>query len=226
MFTGIVQEIGTIRQIDSSGQVFRLHLGCTFSALTLGESIAVDGVCLTVAHCTAEGWAADATAETLARTTLGARRAGDRVHLERALRPIDGMGGHYVTGHVDAVGKVALVDKRSDGRFVAIRVPVALAGFIAEKGSVAVDGVSLTINGVTDLSDACQFDLMLIPHTLEQTTLGRRGAGEAVNIEVDILARYAARLAIAPTAPGADSRSNARILAVLERQGYMRGHGA
>ncbi|HXX66518.1 MAG TPA: riboflavin synthase, partial [Polyangiaceae bacterium] len=158
--------------------------------LELGESIAVDGACLSVDAIGSDGFEVDASGETLARTTLGQLRPGARVHLERALRVGDRLGGHFVSGHVDGLGR--LVERRPLGEAVwmALRIPRELARFVAEKGSITIDGVSLTVNAVTgDL-----FEIVLIPHTLAKTKLGALQADDPVNVEVDLMARYAARL--------------------------------
>jgi len=161
--------------------------------LALGESIAVDGACLSVVSITGSGFEADASGETLARTTLGRLAPGERVHLERALRASDRLGGHFVTGHVDGVGTMIERRPAGDATWMAFRVPRELARFVAEKGSIAVDGVSLTVN----LVEGDRFEVTLIPITLEKTKLGALEVGAAVNLEVDVVARYVARLASA-----------------------------
>jgi riboflavin synthase len=193
MFTGLVAMTGTLTAVRSRSEVgARLSIRARFEdgPLALGESIAVHGACLTVDALVTDGFEADASAETLARTTLGALVADSPVHLERALRAADRMGGHLVTGHVDGVG--ALVERRDlgDAVWMAFRAPGELAKFIATKGSIAVDGVSLTVNAV----DGERFEVAIIPHTLDKTTLGMLAPGERVNLEVDLIARYVARL--------------------------------
>ena len=201
MFTGIVTAQGAL--IERSGEdVLRLTVESPYPAgdIALGASIAHDGVCLTVVEVApaANGarYAVEVSPETLARTTLGERRTGDRLNLERALKVGDELGGHIVQGHVDGVGEI--VERADERGWMRLRVkaPLELARFIAEKGSIAVDGVSLTVNAV----DGPAFDLMVIPHTAEVTTLSRLCAGLRVNLEVDIMARYAARLAEAAPA--------------------------
>ena len=157
------------------------------SALEIGESVAVNGVCLTVRTRTAEGFVADLSRETLARTTLGALRSGDLVNLERSLRLGDRLGGHFVFGHVDAVGEIRTLAPEGDGQRLVVRVPPDFAGFVCDKGSVAVDGISLTMCDST----ADEFAVALIPHTVEVTNLGSRRVGDRVNLEADMLARYA-----------------------------------
>jgi riboflavin synthase len=192
MFTGLITAMGTLAAREPRGPGARLTLNARFEdgPLALGESIAVSGACLTVDAITAGGFEVDASAETLARTTLGGLRVGGTVHLERALRAADRMGGHVVTGHVDGVG--SLLERRPVGESVALvfKVPAELAPFVAEKGSITVEGVSLTVNGV----GADCFDVTIIPHTLEKTHLGRLKPGDPVNLEVDLIARYVGRL--------------------------------
>lgn len=202
MFTGLVEEIGKLSRIDRRGPSARLAIGMHAQPLQLGESVAVDGVCLTVDRITPEGFEADASAETLARTTLGGLGPGARVHLERAT-PLGGrMGGHIVAGHVDGLGRVTELRPVGEARRLSLRLPAELAPYVAEKGSIALDGVSLTLNGVVDEAAGSVVDLVLVPHTLGATKLGALRAGDAVNVEVDVLARYVARQ-LALRAPGA-----------------------
>jgi riboflavin synthase len=193
MFTGIIQAVGTIAALEPRGGDVRLRIAT--GALELhdvrrGDSIAVSGVCLTAVELPGDGFWADVSGETLARTTLGGLCAGDRVNLEKALTPSTPLGGHLVSGHVDGVGQV--LERSAAARSVRFRIeaPAALARYIAEKGSVCVDGVSLTVNAV----DGAVFDLNIVPHTLQATTLEAWQAGRAVNIEVDLIARYLERL--------------------------------
>lgn len=193
MFTGIIQAIGTIAAVDPRGGDLRLRIDC--GALDLGgvarsDSIAVSGVCLTAIELGARQFAADVSRETLACTTLGALRVGDAVNLEKALRVGDALGGHLVAGHVDGVGHV--LDVRDDARSQRWRftAPAELARYIASKGSICIDGVSLTVNEV----DGASFGVNLIPHTVAMTTFGQRRPGAAVNLEVDLLARYVERM--------------------------------
>lgn len=193
MFTGIVQAIGTVSTLATHGRDRRLGVqveGPAFDGLALGESVCVSGVCLTVAALAAPLFQADLSAETLAHSTLGELKEGGRVNLERALTPSARLGGHLVSGHVDGVGHV--LERVADGRSLGFRIeaPVALARYIAAKGSICVDGVSLTVNRV----DGSRFEVNVIPHTLEHTTLGALASGARVNLEVDVLARYLERL--------------------------------
>jgi riboflavin synthase len=190
MFTGLVQQIGRVREVRRGGGGAALWIDAQLGALDMGESIAVDGACLTVKAMDAAGFRADASAETLAKTTLGDRRGGDPVHLERALRLGDRLGGHLVTGHVDGVGRMVERAGLGDSEKVVFEVPRDLARFIAPKGSVTVDGVSLTVNGVA----GNRFDVVLVPYTRQETTFDRRPTGARVNIETDVLAKYVARL--------------------------------
>jgi riboflavin synthase len=210
MFTGLIAATGVLAAREPRGPGARLSLSAAFDdgPFTLGESIAVDGVCLSVDAITRTGFEADASAETLARTTLGGLSPGAVLHLERSLRAGSLIGGHLVTGHVDGVG--ALVSRAPVGEAVAMvfRVPPELARYVAEKGSIAVDGVSLTVNAVdsrarsaahatnetTAANAANTFDVMIIPHTLAKTKLGALRPGDPVNLEVDLVARYVARL--------------------------------
>ena len=193
MFTGIIQSVGTIAAVEVKGGEARVRIetnNLNMSGVTIGDSIAVSGVCLTAVDVSAPGFTADVSGETLARTTLGRRRAGDPVNLEKALTLTTPLGGHLVSGHVDGVATV--VSRREAGRSVLfrIKVPETLARYIAEKGSVCVDGVSLTVNTV----HGAAFEVNIVPHTLVETTLGKLKVESEVNLEVDILARYLERL--------------------------------
>ena len=187
MFTGIVEELGTVLAIEAHGLGVRARIGATavLAGAERGDSTAVDGCCLTVVEL-GDGWfEADVSDESLRRTTLGARQAGDRVNLERPLLVTDRLGGHIVQGHVDAVGEVAapVPDLR-------IRMPEDLRRYVIEKGSITVDGVSLTVVQATDDG----FTVAVIPHTAEVTTLGAKQPGDTVNLEVDLIAKYTERL--------------------------------
>lgn len=193
MFTGIVQAIGHIARIEARGGDSRLVIGAAsldLSDVAIGDSIAVGGVCLTAVALDGATFAADVSVETLSRTTLGTLREGAPVNLEKALRLADRLGGHLVSGHVDGVGRVIAVTPEARSQRWTFEVPRELARYIAAKGSVCIDGVSLTVNEV----DGARFGVNLIPHTLEVTTFGERRVGDAVNIEVDLVARYVERL--------------------------------
>lgn len=193
MFTGIVQAVGTVRRLERQGGGARLTVdaaGLDLADAMIGESIAVAGVCLTVTVLDAGSFGADVSAESLARTTLGGLDAGARVNLERALRVGDRLGGHLVTGHVDGVGETLSLEPEGPSRRLALRLPPELAEYVAEKGSLTVDGVSLTVNRVAGAECA----INLVPHTLSATTLGALEPGQDANLEVDLVARYVARL--------------------------------
>ena len=197
MFTGLVQEIGEIRAIEPRGAPgsadVRLVVGFRDiepERLPLGASICVDGVCLTVTSLDAGNFAADVSGETLRVTTLGARKVGSRVNLEPSLRAGDSLGGHWVSGHVDGVAEVVSTARDARSLAVTLAAPALLARYIARKGSVTLDGVSLTVNSV----EGVNFSINLIPHTLEVTTLGRLEPGVRLNLEIDLLARYVERL--------------------------------
>ena len=198
MFTGIVTDIGEVIAMQPAGEgLHRLKVACGYdrASITDGASIACSGVCLTVVGRGEENsrtwFAADAAAETLKVTTVGRWRPGTKINLERALKHGDELGGHMVSGHVDGLAKVLSREDGSDSARFTLRAPSALSRFVATKGSVTLDGVSLTVNTVQDHD----FSVLIIPHTLKVTTLGMLQAGDAVNLEVDMLARYAARLA-------------------------------
>ena len=200
MFTGIVTAIGTIASADQRGDLrLRIEAPLDPARIAIGASIACSGVCLTVVERGGEAGAAwfdvDVSGETVSRTRPGMWEAGEKLNIEPSLRVGDELGGHIVTGHVDAVGEVTLSDNVGDSVRLAIRTPHEIAAFIAEKGSITVDGVSLTVNDVRDRPDgACDFLLNIIPHTGEVTTLGELGVGDHVNLEIDVLARYLKRM--------------------------------
>lgn len=191
MFTGIVIAAGTVAGLERRGEGARVRVDWTDAGLLAeGDSICVSGVCLTAVGTASDGFSADLSAETLARTSLGMLAIGSRVNLEPALRADGRLGGHFVTGHVDGLGRL---DESINGAGASrwrISAPASLMRYIAEKGSITVDGVSLTVNAVTGVG----FEVTLIPHTLAVTTLGERRSGDALNLEVDLLARYLARL--------------------------------
>ena len=196
MFTGLVAGVGTVVSIDPIGDSHDCRIAVAtppgfLDTAVSGASIACAGCCLTAVELLPERFAVDASAETLALTTLGAWRPGTRINLERSLRMGDELGGHIVSGHVDGLGHLRDAAPEAGSLRLRFVVPPALARFIARKGSVAVDGVSLTVNAVA----ADGFDVNIIPHTAAATTLGALAAGDPVNIEIDMLARYVARLA-------------------------------
>ena len=199
MFTGIVSDIGTVRSVKQAGDT-RVVIACGYhtAGIDLGASISCSGVCLTVVDKSPPGepgwFAVDVSGETRSRTAEGQWAEGRRLNLERALRLGDELGGHIVTGHVDGVGEVIGVSPDGDSSRIEIKVPAALSPFIAGKGSVTVDGVSLTVNDVVDGPDRTVARLNIIPHTQGATTLGDLAPGQAVNIEIDVLARYLQRM--------------------------------
>jgi riboflavin synthase len=193
VFTGIIQSVGSIASIESKGtdSRVRIHTGkLPLDDVAPGDSIAVNGVCLTAVELPGDGFWADVSGETLSRTTFADIRQGSRVNLEKALTPTTHLGGHLVSGHVDGIGEV--VERSDAGRSVKfrIRAPSELARYIATKGSICVDGISLTVNAV----DGSIFDLNIVPHTLAETTMDDYQTGSRVNLEVDVIARYLERL--------------------------------
>jgi riboflavin synthase len=200
MFTGIVTAVGTIASVEQRGDL-RVRIACPFDPATIaiGASIACSGVCLTVVErggqAGAAWFAVDVSAETVSRTAHGMWHEGQRVNREPSLRVGDELGGHIVSGHVDAVGRVADWQPEGDSTRLTVRAPAELAPFIAAKGSIAIDGVSLTVNEVDDRADgSVDFGINLIPHTSEVTTLGELAQGSEVNLEIDTVARYLRRL--------------------------------
>ncbi|HEU0305845.1 MAG TPA: riboflavin synthase [Lysobacter sp.] len=193
MFTGIIEGLGRIAALEARGGDVRLHVDVgtlPFDAVQLGESIAVNGVCLTVVEFDATSFAADASNETLSLTTLGALRVDAPVNLERAMRPTDRLGGHLVSGHVDGVGRVVSITEDARAQRWRFAAPAPLLRYVAKKGSICVDGVSLTVNEV----DAEGFEVALIPHTVSHTAFAQAKPGDAVNLEIDLVARYVERL--------------------------------
>lgn len=188
MFTGLVQTIGVLRSRRQQSEGMRFEINCDFTdgELKKGESIAVDGVCITVEDLNDRGFQFTASSETLSRSTLGDKKAGQKVHLERALRAGDRLGGHIVQGHVDGTGRVMQLVRRGSGVELTIEIPEDLRRYVVEKGSVAVQGVSLTVAGV----ESRLATFALIPETLKTTYLGQLKIGDVVNLEVDILAKY------------------------------------
>ncbi|HET9485569.1 MAG TPA: riboflavin synthase [Xanthomonadales bacterium] len=193
MFTGIIQAVGAIASVDDRGGDVRLVLDAgafPLDDVAIGDSIAVSGVCLTVVGRGGALLEFDVSNETLACTTLGQRRPGDAVNLEKALRLADRLGGHLVSGHVDGVARVLAIEPDARAQRWRFALPASLARYVAAKGSICIDGVSLTVNAVDDAG----FDVALIPHTIAATTFRDRRAGDDVNLEVDLVARYLERL--------------------------------
>ena len=195
MFTGIITDIGTVRSAEQRGDL-RLVIETAFDLATvdLGASIACSGVCLTVVDKGLDWFAVDVSAETVSRTAIGLWQEGARLNLERALRLGDELGGHLVTGHVDGVGKVLDATPEGDSLRLAIAAPADLGPYIATKGSITIDGVSLTVNDVTDTPDGTRFTVNIIPHTAHHSTFDQVQPGRELNLEIDLLARYLKRL--------------------------------
>ena len=219
MFTGLVAGTGKLLSRERRGPGFRMVIGTPalagFLALDLGESIAVSGACLTVVAQTGGSFDADVSIETADKTTLGRLPLGAELNLERSLRVGDRLGGHWVSGHVDGVGRIASVEPQGESWLVRVTMPEELRRFVAPKGSVALDGVSLTVNAVSGL----ELSVMLIPHTRQVTSLKHWRTGAELNLEADLVARYLVNYfeATGQTPPGAD---DGRFALALERAGY------
>ena len=192
MFTGLIAALGTVERLAEGSTSCRLTVRAPqlLSGVKIGDSIAVNGVCLTVVHLRGDTFTADVMPETVRRTALHLLQPGDRVNLEKALRPTDGLDGHIVQGHVEGVGTIQQIIPEGNARVYRIQAPGELLRYIVEKGSIAVDGISLTVTETDDSG----FGVSLIPHTAKMTTLGYKSAGDAVNLETDILARYVEKM--------------------------------
>lgn len=192
MFTGLIASLGTVERLAEGSTSCRLTVRAPqlLSGVKIGDSIAVNGVCLTVVHLRGDTFTADVMPETVRRTTLHMLQPGDRVNLEKALRPTDGLDGHIVQGHVEGVGTIQQIISEGNARVYRIQAPGELLRYIVEKGSIAVDGISLTVTETDDSG----FGVSLIPHTAKMTTLGYKNVGDAVNLETDILARYVEKM--------------------------------
>ena len=195
MFTGIITDIGTVKAVAHRGDLrLTIATGYDTAGLAIGASVACSGVCLTVVAKAAGEFSVDVSGETQSCTARGQWTAGRRLNLERALKVGDELGGHIVTGHVDAVGQVISVEPVGDSTRITIQVPRDIAPFVAPKGSICLDGVSLTVNTVADNHDGAVFTINVIPHTAEWTTFDAVKPGDDLNIEIDVLARYLARM--------------------------------
>lgn len=215
MFTGIIEDLGTVATIKRSpaGAILMIRTALPLSRVTLGESIAINGACMTVTGKGRGTFAMDISAESLRRTTLGELRPGDRVNLERCLTLDKLIGGHLVSGHVDGVGRLVSIKPEGDSRLYTFEVPAAQARYLVEKGSVAIDGISLTVFGIRGR----RCSVALIPHTLKLTTLGFKRPGDAVNLESDMLVKYVERiLGAIPAAMPSNGRKRA-VTAVKAR---------
>jgi len=220
MFTGIIEAVGRIQSMQPRSGDVRLYVktgSLDLGDVKLGDSIAVNGVCLTAVELPGDGFWADVSQETIRRTALSRLKEGSRVNLEKALTPSSRLGGHLVSGHVDGVGKVLSMNEDARSWHFRIEAPAALARYIAEKGSITVDGTSLTVNAV----DGAVFDLNIVPHTMQETVMGDYQAGSPVNLEVDLIARYLERLLLGDKAaePAAESRLSMSFLA---ENGYLK----
>lgn len=219
MFTGIIEAIGSVVAMEPEGTDMRLRINTAaldMNDVRLGDSIAVNGVCLTVTELPGDGFWADVSGETHRRSSFAGLRIGSRVNLEKALTATTRLGGHLVSGHVDGVGEI--IERSSDGRSIHFRIkaPDELAKYIAEKGSICVDGISLTVNRI----DGAVLELNIVPHTLEETTMADFHSGTRVNLEVDIIARYLERLMMGDEAAGTKSSGITRAL--LQEHGFMK----
>ncbi|GAA1688676.1 riboflavin synthase [Microbacterium sediminicola] len=214
MFTGLIEEIGTVTSVEPAGDGLRLTLQAPLVVTDAahGDSIAVSGVCLTVVAYSTEGFTADVMRQTLDMSTLGALSAGDRVNLERATTSDGRLGGHIVQGHIDGTGEISQIRPGGQWQVVRVTVPLTLAPLIVDKGSIAVEGISLTVSAISDADETEQwFEISLIPETLAATTLGTAQVGDLVNLETDILARHVQRLmAFSATAPATPSEGGSR----------------
>jgi riboflavin synthase len=219
MFTGIIQALGTIRSLENKGTDIRLTVDSAaldMNEVKLGDSIATNGVCLTVVEFTDSYYQADVSAETIKHTAFADYGVGSRVNLELAMRPCDRFGGHIVSGHVDGVGKVSKITTHQKYVEIRIEAPSSLAKYIAHKGSITIDGVSLTVNEV----NGNEFMLWIIPHTLQETVIGNYRVGHLVNLEVDLVARYLERLLMGEKA--AEKKSAKIDMAFLADNGFLK----
>ena len=217
MFTGIIEEIGTIRSIARGGKsvVLEVEAGRVLDGLAVGDSVATNGVCLTVVSFTGTAFRADVMPETMRRTNLGRLRAGSRVNLERALTPSSRLGGHIVSGHVDGTGEIVAKTRDENAVWVTVAASPEVLRYVVEKGSIAIDGISLTVAAVDDVS----FKVSVIPHTREATTLTGKSVGEQVNLECDVLAKYVEKL-LRPHAGGAEAKPDGLTLDFLTANGF------
>jgi len=220
MFTGIIEKMGVVKGLTRKGEDARLEVetGLDLKDVRVGDSLSVNGACLTVVALTARGFAADVSAETLSRTSLGTLKAGDRINLEKALRLSDFLGGHLVLGHVDALGKIFEKKVKANSIVFGVEVDGHLARYIVGKGSVAVDGISLTVNECK----GNRFYVNIIPHTVRETTLGFKKAGDAVNIETDILGKYVEKLLQHVPGQRTGEGGKGLDLQFLAEQGYLK----
>ena len=220
MFTGIIEAVGTVRAIEPRGGDVRLSIATgklDLGDVKLGDSIATNGVCLTAVVLPGDGFVADVSTETLARSTLKSLKVGDRVNLEKALMPQSRLGGHIVSGHVDGIGEVVGRDVSARAVLFRIKAPDELAKYIAEKGSITTDGISLTVNGLR----GAEFDLTIVPHTVQETNIAGWTVGTKINLEVDVIARYLERLLLGEKAADAGHQSGI-TMAFLAENGFLK----
>ncbi|RHW19954.1 riboflavin synthase [Pseudomonas jilinensis] len=221
MFTGIIEAVGRIQSMQPRGGDVRVYVKTgklDMADVKLGDSIAVNGVCLTAVELPGDGFWADVSQETIRRTAFTTLKEGSRVNLEKALTPASRLGGHLVSGHVDGVGKVLSMHEDARSWHFRIEAPAALAKYIAEKGSITVDGTSLTVNAV----DGAVFHLNIVPHTLQETIMGDYRPGHPVNLEVDVIARYLERLLLGDKAAEPGAGDGGLSLAFLAENGYLK----
>jgi riboflavin synthase len=213
MFTGLVEDIGTIKsnQTNPAGKRIIIETALPTEEIKLGDSVAIDGVCLTVVQIENKRLHFDVSQESLSRSTLGEKKVSDPVHLERALRLSDRLGGHIVQGHVDGVGQITKLTPCGEATQIDFSCPVKVGKYLIEKGSVAIDGISLTVNERSNEG----FSVVLIPHTLEKTNLGAKGIGGKVNLEIDLIAKYVERLL-------GNTQQSSLTLGFLEEHGFLR----
>ncbi|GAB2887710.1 riboflavin synthase [Microbulbifer echini] len=221
MFTGIIEAVGEIAELNPQGGDLRVRVRSgklDLADVQLGDSIATNGVCLTVVGLPGDGYWADVSAETLDVTSVGRWKKGDRVNLEKALTPQTRLGGHIVSGHVDGIGEVVWRKSEARAERFRLRAPDNLARYIAHKGSITVDGTSLTVNAV----DGAEFELTIVPHTLQETIMQAYSAGTRVNLEVDLIARYLERLLLGEEAAQSSSSSQGMTLEFLAQNGFYK----
>ena len=220
MFTGIIEAVGTILSMQSKGQDISLRIQSgklDLADVKLGDSIATNGVCLTVVALPGDGYVADLSVEPLKRSSFAGAGVGQKVSVEKALMPTSRLGGHLVSGHVDGVGSVVAITPQGRAVDYWIEAPAELARYIAEKGSITVDGISLTVNGV----DGARFRLTIVPHTTQETTIAQWSVGTRVNLEVDVIARYLERLILGDKA-ASPQKSSGVTMAMLAENGFLR----
>lgn len=218
MFTGIIESIGTIRAITPKGGDVRVQVATgklDLGDVKLGDSIAVNGICLTAIELPGDGFCADVSRETLARTAFVQLKSGSKVNLEKALTPTSRLGGHLVSGHVDGVGEIIAREDNARAVQFKVRAPAELAKYIAHKGSITIDGTSLTVNAI----NGAEFELTIVPHTLSETIMADYRPGRLVNLEVDLLARYLERLLLGDKA--AEPQGSALTERFLAEHGYL-----